>query len=366
MRPINFFIAKAFKRIALLLCMAVLPMTTLAVEPVMIPTEVKKPFGKVRRADPAQPEQRRVKDLIGLGLTLDDYPIALSQAWLDFAREAFYRKDRTAFNEALIEARSVISISEKLGSQAQVVVRIIASSKRLREDLWQRGESYKDHFEFRCAAWAVARMEIALIAAGRADLDMGWRAARPYVQRAERLSRDAESKLKGCVERKSTPVEKKESVPEKDTQAAIPVEVKPAPIVADPTSMPKMPDRVHFGFESAELSDVSALVLEQVSYVLRANPTAVVDLVGYANEGKDSGESDALALARAHAVQEYLIETGVGRERLVVKQGTQDGASDKFGSEKAKGRRVELVPTSSESIPIEYQDKDFMLEGPKG
>jgi OmpA-OmpF porin, OOP family len=130
--------------------------------------------------------------------------------------------------------------------------------------------------------------------------------------------------------------------------------------------MPKMPDRVHFGFESAEVSDVSALVLEQVSYVLRGNPSLVIDVVGFANELATSEENEKLALARAQAVQEYLIETGVGRERLAIRAGKLESGAETKAPERAKGRRVEFVPTSSDAIPMEYQDKDLTTEGPKG
>ncbi len=328
-------------------------------------SEAKQPIGKLRHDDPAQNEQLRVKNLIAKGMLLDNYSIALAQAWLDYGRESYFRKDRRASSEALSEGRTVIDAVERDGLAAKVGARVIPSSSRLREDLWQRAEAYKGDAEFNCGAWPVARMEVALIAAGRADRDMGWRAARSYVQRAERLSREAEAKLQACAQAKI--VVKKDVVrDEKKINDAVPPTPKMEPVSIAPGDIPKMPDRVHFSFESAEVSDVSALVLEQVSYVLRGNPSLVIDVVGFANELATPDENEKLALSRAQAVQDYLIETGVGRERLAIRAGKSDSGVEKKMPERAKGRRVEFMPTSSDPIPMEYQDKDLTTEGPKG
>jgi outer membrane protein OmpA-like peptidoglycan-associated protein len=99
---------------------------------------------------------------------------------------------------------------------------------------------------------------------------------------------------------------------------------------------------------------------------MRANPAIILDLVGYSNDVSNLEDNEKLAMARAQAVQEYLIETGVARERLIAKPGAVSPGPDKPAVERAKGRRVEFVPTNSESIPTEYQDKDLTTEGPQG
>jgi OmpA-OmpF porin, OOP family len=359
------FTRKIIQLLFVLLCGFVRTTAVVADEAKVGASESKKPLGKMSREDPAKSEQLRVKNLIAKGMTLDNYSIALAQAWLDYGRETHVRKDRLASGEALHEARVVIDVIERHGLAAKIDARVIPSSSRLREDLWRRAEGYKRDAEIDCGAWPVARMEIALIAAGRADRDMGWRVARPYVQRAERLSREAEAKLQACAQVKI--VVKKDVVPdEKKMNDAVPSAPKMEPASIAPGDMPKMPNRVHFSFESAEVSDISALVLEQVSYVLRGNPSLVIDVVGFANDLATSEENEKLALARAQAVQEYLIETGVGRERLAIRVDKSESGAETKTSERTKGRRVDFVPTSSDAIPMEYQDKDLATEGPKG
>jgi outer membrane protein OmpA-like peptidoglycan-associated protein len=330
----------------------------------------KKVRGQWRRDDPAQSQQKKLKDQIAHGVSIDSYPVALAQAWIDYGRESFARKDRRASGEALREAQSVIDAIEREGQDTKVNARLIPSAKKLRDDLWQQASMFKLDAEFRCATWQTARMEIALVAAGRADQDMGWRAARPLVSRAERFARDAKARMKACAEPKPAAKviepDDKQAVPEKKSIEDIKT---PAPSMGktiEATPVQSLPDRVHFVRESAELGDVSALVLEQVSFVMRANPSIVLDLVGYADELSSVEENNKLALSRAQAVQEYLIETGVGRERLIVREGEFASGSGKSSLERAKVRRVEFVPTQSETIPMDYQDKDLSMEGPQG
>ena len=127
-----------------------------------------------------------------------------------------------------------------------------------------------------------------------------------------------------------------------------------------------LPDRVHFARDSAELSDISALVLEQVSYVMRAHPAIVLDLLGYADELSGRDDNEKLALARSQAVRDYLVETGVGRERLVIRPGAMLSNVGEAALERAKARRVEFVSTNNEGVPLEHQDKDLSTEGSSG
>jgi outer membrane protein OmpA-like peptidoglycan-associated protein len=317
------------------------------------------------RDDPARVLQKRVKDQIANGISIDSYAIALAQAWLDYGRESHFRKDRRAAGEAFGEAQRVIEVLERDGVNAKVEARLIPASRQLRDDLWRKAAALKGEAEFNCATWQTARMEVALVAAGRADNDMGWRAARPFVKRAERLAREADSKIKECAEPKPVIKPEQPAVDKKTDDkiiAAPPADGK----TADLAPAQSMPDRVHFPREGAELSDVSALVLEQVSYVMRANPAAVLELRGYADELASTEDNEKLALARAQAVKDYLIETGVGGERLIAKTEALAATEGLNNLERAKRRRVEFVLPNGDEIPLEYQDKDLTTEGPSG
>lgn len=319
----------------------------------------------LRGDDPVRNLQMRLKDRVANGVSIEAYAVALAQAWIDYARESYFRKDRRASLEASIEARSVIENIEREGIDAKVDARLIASSVKLRDDLWRKAATFKRSEYFTCATWQTARLELALIAAGRASNDMGWRAARPGVRRAERFAREAEAKINACAERK--PVIKAE-----DPSGAklVDEEVIATPpqggTTIDAAPRLSLPDRVHFARESAEISDVSALVLEQVSYVMRAHPAIVLDLLGYADELSGKDDNEKLALARSQGVRDYLVETGVGRERLAIRPGATSSNVGATALERAKARRVEFVPTNSEGSPLEYQDKDLSTEGPSG
>lgn len=319
-----------------------------------------------RRDDPAGKLQMRLRDQVAKGVSIDAYAFALAQAWLDYGRESYFRKDRRASREALDEAKRGIEALELQGANATAEVRIIPSSSRLRDDLWGRAAALKQHAEFRCATWQIARLEISLVAAGRANNDMGWRAARPFVRRAERFAKEAEQKIASCAAPTPAAAELKPPAQENTAEPGALNSQPQAATSIESAPVQSLPDRVHFARESAEVSDVSALVLEQVSYVMRANPVIVLELRGYADDLESLSENDKLALARAQSVKDYLIETGVGRERLMVKPEASARAENLSTLDRAKRRRVELVPTQSETIPVEYQDKDLATEGPSG
>lgn len=370
MRKVNRSILLLVITLAVSLCGAAFSSNVVAAEQVNQDAASTKLSAQSRPQDPAQALQKRLKEQIARGVSIDSYAVALAQAWIDYVRESYARKDRRASGEALLEAQAVIDAIEREGQDAKVNVRVIPSSKKLRDDLWLKAPEFKNDAEFRCATWQTARMEIALVAAGRADDDMGWRAARPFVQRAERFAREAQGRMKACAElkpaAKAAQPDVEETLPEKEPSADAKSPAQSAGKAVEPALVQSLPDRVHFARESGELSDVSALVLEQVSYVMRANPSIVLDLVGYADELSSAEDNGKLALARAQAVQEYLIETGIGGERLNVRSGELVTSAGKSVLERAKARRVEFVPTQSETIPVEYQDKDLATEGPQG
>ena len=346
---------------ATLIGTVVLPISAVAAEQAASVSESNKISATLQRDDPARNLQIRLKNQVAKGVSVDAYAVALAQAWIDYARESYFRKDRRASLEASNEAQFVIENIEREGAEANVDARLIASSAKLRDDLWLTAATFKRGEHFHCATWQTARLELALIAAGRADNDMGWRAARPFLRRAERFARDAEAKIKACAE--PEPVTKAED-PSVDKQVAGEViATLPQAGTTIDTGPQTLPDRVHFARESAEISDVSALVLERISYVMRANPAIVLDLRGYADELSAQDDNEKLALARSQGVRDYLVETGVGRERLVIRPGASSSNMGATPAERAKARRVEFVPTNSEGPPLEYQDKDLSTEG---
>ena len=359
------FRVNLFALMATLVWVVVTSIGAVAVEQAASSAQSNKVGAGLRGDDPVRNLQMRLKDRVANGVSIEAYAVALAQAWIDYARESYFRKDRRALLEASIEARSVIENIEREGIDAKVDARLIASSVKLRDELWRKAATFKHSEYFTCATWQTARLELALIAAGRASNDMGWRAARPGVRRAERFAREAEAKIDACAEPKPAIKAEDPSVAKPGGEEVI-VTPPQGGTTIDAALRLGLPDRVHFARESAEISDVSALVLEQVSYVMRAHPAIVLDLLGYADELSGKDDNEKLALARSQGVRDYLIETGVGRERLAIRPGATSSNVGATALERAKARRVEFVPTSSEGAPLEYQDKDLPTEGPSG
>ena len=359
------FRVNLFAVMATLVWVVVTSIGAVAAEQAASSAQSNKVGAGLRGDDPVRNLQMRLKDRVANGVSIEAYAVALAQAWIDYARESYFRKDRRASLEASIEARSVIENIEREGIGAKVDARLIASSVKLRDDLWRKAATFKRSEYFTCATWHTARLELALIAAGRASNDMGWRAARPGVRRAERFAREAEAKIDACAEPKPAIKAEDPSVAKPGGEEVI-VTPPQGGTTIDAALRLGLPDRVHFARESAEISDVSALVLEQVSYVMRAHPAIVLDLLGYADELSGKDDNEKLALARSQGVRDYLVETGVGRERLAIRPGATSSNVGATALERAKARRVEFVPTSSEGAPLEYQDKDLPTEGPSG
>ena len=136
--------------------------------------------------------QKRLADLNKKGIPIASYHFAKAQAWLDFALEAYTMNDRShAAEEALQQAVSLVKAMEKGEKDIPLATPVIPASEMIRPDLWERAEKLKKQKHFLCAADKVAQLEVQLVWAGLEEKELGWRHAKPYLQAAERLAREA-------------------------------------------------------------------------------------------------------------------------------------------------------------------------------
>ncbi len=231
---------------------------------------------------------------------------------------------------------------------------LIASSMRVREDLWAtaaRLKGFKDGF--RCSAADVARLEVQLVWAGHVQHDMGWRSA------------------------KLLPAGGRALPPRRALAAAgdlpPPVAVADAKRAADDAAIAKLPparqievlaDRVHFAYDRANIALATAPVLDRVASVLRANPAITITIEGHADERGSEDYNRKLSQRRADAVRAYLAAAGVdagrmktvayGKSRPEVRTGDVEGY--------ALNRRVVIVPSGGAELQLKPQTDDLQLE----
>ena len=228
------------------------------------------------------------------GVRGDHYFYVKAQAWLDLARDASYQNDRSGVvKQSIAEADTLVRRIESRDFEIPTQTTAIPTTQRLREDLWEKAEQLKSHKDFACGQATTARFEVQLIAAGHANRELGWRSAKPYMQAAERLAAEAQEQIVLC-------------------SAQVP------PLATwrqdAPNSAASVGDSIQFAGTSIDIDDANALKLEKISYDLRAKRSLRADLA------HDQG--DKLGHARAEAVRDYLIDTGIGTERIGIRPDT--------------------------------------------
>jgi len=75
---------------------------------------------------------------------------------------------------------------------------------------------------------------------------------------------------------------------------------------------------VNFDLDSAELDDTDTGKLDALATALVENEEFVVDIAGYACDLGTDAYNEALSQRRANAVRDYLLEKGVGEDRMTV------------------------------------------------
>jgi outer membrane protein OmpA-like peptidoglycan-associated protein len=101
---------------------------------------------------------------------------------------------------------------------------------------------------------------------------------------------------------------------------------------------------VHFETNSANLTQESYSILDDVAAKLRDNPKVKVEIQGHTDEVGTPEYNQDLSQRRAETVRDYLVSKGVKEDRLVAKGygATRPVASNDTDEGRAKNRRVEL------------------------
>lgn len=281
----------------------------------------------------------RLAELKKRGVDPDSYHYALVQAWGDFAWDTFHQQDNSGIVYFLLRrGERQLDEMERATGSLPYVVKPIVEDVRVRSDLWEIAARFKAHPGFRCAAARVAQLEVKLLAAGHAQQELGWRHAKPYVLAAERLERSARRRLESCAPR-AAPVTPKQAHVEFSRDAErIEKSSAIAPLETGPTA-DVYRDSILFAPGSVELDAKAEAVLGAIAQLMLAQPDIVLDLRLPADTTPVGADWALIMERRVRAVREYLIDSGVGAERLRIQS-----SAIPAGAEQVNGVPAVAVP----------------------
>ena len=301
--------------------------------------------------------QSRLEAVNRNGTPIENYQFCKAQRWLDFSVDTYADNDRSGvITEALTESHKIASAMEAakgpLPAGSHVETRLLPTSERVREDLWQLAETLKKAPGFRCSQCAVGKLEVQLVWAGHERKQLGWRHAKPFLQAAERYAREAQNFSDNC-----TPLTVASAPP--------PPPVMPPPAVVKQLEV--LADRVHFAYNKSNISRDSATVLDRIASILRTYPGVQIDLLGHADQRGSERYNLKLSRNRAEAVKGYLVAAGVPSTRMNVKAlgKAQPEVNATTNEAYAKNRRVVFVMTMGDGVQLKSQGGDLQLEPDK-
>jgi OOP family OmpA-OmpF porin len=281
--------------------------------------------------------QQRLRKLNESGIAINNYPLAKAQCWLDTARTQYNENDRTGYiEESLGESMKIVQALEAdKNAKAGYETPLVARSTRLRDDLWaQLGRHKMQESTLSCNARSVACGEIALVRAGHAEQQTGWRAATPFVQIAEDATRRAGVEAANCAQ-----LSPQAQVALAVRNAPPPVPVAPvAPVIITKETFTILVDTL-FKFDKSGKEDMLPGGLERLNIVIdKLKNYKSVDsftILGHTDRLGGEAFNDKLSQARADTVKAYfearglkapvLIAKGVGEREPITK-----GCSDRL------------------------------------
>ena len=106
-------------------------------------------------------------------------------------------------------------------------------------------------------------------------------------------------------------------------------------------------DHLNFVSGSTELTSDSDKTVNDLAQVLKAYPSAQVQLTGHTDNTGNPQGNQALSVARANAVKAMLVNDGIAENRMSTQGFGQDRpvASNDTEQGRAQNRRIELTVT---------------------
>jgi outer membrane protein OmpA-like peptidoglycan-associated protein len=295
--------------------------------------------------------QGRIKALNDKGIPVADYNLARAQCWLSFGLEEYHENDRTGIIEtALTESANIISALEQAGTP-QATRSPVATSVRLRDDLWARLTALQASPWLSCASEQTACLEVVLNEAGHEFQETGWRHARGTIAEAERLAAEAEARTAKCAVPPPAPPapapvsidDDRDGVP--NSQDRCPDTPPPARVDTtgcEFTDEIKLPG-VLFDSDQASLKPESFAVLDGAVATLQRYPELRIEVAGHTDDRASDAHNLQLSQRRAETVRRYLADHGAGNNMSAKGYGESTPvASNRTAEGRASNRRVVL------------------------
>lgn len=261
--------------------------------------------------------QQRLRKLNESGIALSNYPLAKAQCWLDTARTQYNENDRTGYiEESLGESMKIVQALEAdKNAKAGYDTPLVARSTKLREDLWAQLGQYKtQEATLACNARSVACAEVALVRAGHAEQQTGWRQATPHVQIAEDGLRRAGVEAANCAQ----PATQQAGVTARTASVVAP----PAPVIVTKETFTILVDTL-FKFDKSGRQDMLPGGLQRLGIVAERLKTyksvESFTILGHTDRLGGEAFNDKLSQARADTVKAYFESTGLKAGVLIAR-----------------------------------------------
>jgi outer membrane protein OmpA-like peptidoglycan-associated protein len=345
--------------------------------PAVLPSGVEQARitdGTIRRdLDFIEGLQGRIKALNDRGIAVESYDLARAQCWLSFGLEEYHENDRTGVIEAaLTESRNIVAALES-GAPAPATQSPIATSVKLRPDLWAKLDALRASPGQACASAQTACLEVVLNHAGHEFNETGWRHARGTIAKAEQLAAEGDARAAACrIDSDGDGVyDDADRCP--GTPPGTPVDATGCPLPPvdgddDRDGVPNSKDRcpntppparvdawgcefttelrlpgVNFETASATLLEESFAVLDGAVATLRRYPELRIEVAGHTDSRGADAYNRELSQRRAEAVRAWLVERGVGNALTARGYGeSQPIASNATDAGRRDNRRVTL------------------------
>lgn len=277
--------------------------------------------------------------LRGQNSAADLYRLTKARIWLDLALDELYEIDRTGIVEdAISEAKRLIA-----GDKTNLFdTPIVRGSEKIREDLWQKSATMKQHKDADCAVRELANLDVQLVWAGHEKWESGWTHAKPAVEVAENLAYEAEQKIARCTEAR-----KPKDVPQ------------PAPAITATITVEKFTFATDalFQFDKAGVEQMVAGGQRKLGSLAAAlkgwKSIEQIEISGHTDRlGKDD-YNNKLSLRRAENVRDFLSARGLPIDKISVSgQGEAEPVVHCNGTRKDAGLIACLQPNRRVEITV--------------